>query len=225
MVFTLPLPSQVTQYFPDGLVAILQRFAFYGFALLFMSLWSLCIFQLVTQQIGRKKRMKKILDEITAPKVVIVMPCYNEDPETLHTAVDSVIDCDYPAGCLHVFLSFDGDQIDDIYIQTITSLGWPEEENAPYPTSLDVVYKGARVTVSRFPHSGKRGCQKNTYELIGQIYLDYLRKHDDLFVLFIDSDCILDKVCIQNFMYDMVCPIIIIFILNPADRIKGILSR
>ena len=45
--------------------------------------------------------------------------------------------------------------------------------------------------------------QKQTYKLIDRIYARYLMRHDDLFVLFIDSDCILDKLCLQNFMYDM----------------------
>jgi len=39
--------------------------------------------------------------------------------------------------------------------------------------------------------------------LIDKVYAEYIRHNDDLFVLFIDSDCILDKVCIQNFMYEM----------------------
>jgi chitin synthase len=68
---------------------------------------------------------------------------------------------------------------------------------------MDVIYKSARITVSRFPHGGKRHCQKQTFKLIDRIYTHYLSRHDDLFVLFIDSDCILDKVCLQNFMYDM----------------------
>jgi chitin synthase len=72
-----------------------------------------------------------------------------------------------------------------------------------YPRSIDVTYKQARITVSRFPHGGKRACQKSTYKLIDKIYKQYLKRNDNLFILFIDSDCILDKVCIQNFMYEM----------------------
>lgn len=57
--------------------------------------------------------------------------------------------------------------------------------------------------MSRFPHGGKRCCQKRTFKLIDKVYQEYLKVNNDLFVLFIDSDCILDKVCIQNFMYEM----------------------
>jgi len=202
MFVTLPLPSQVVQYYPKLMVDILQSFAFYTFAGLLCIPWLFCIYHLITNNVGRHKRVKYILDEVSAPKTVIVMPCYKEEPEVLLTAINSVVDCDYPASCIHVFLSFDGDQEDELYLKTIESLGVPITLET-YPKSIDVTYKDARITISRFPHGGKRHCQKQTYKLIDKIYADYLKRHDNLFVLFIDSDCILDPVCIQNFMYDM----------------------
>lgn len=66
-----------------------------------------------------------------------------------------------------------------------------------------MTYKAARVTVSRFAHGGKRHCQKATFRLIDGVYAEYLRRNDNLFILFIDSDCMLDSVCLQNFVYDM----------------------
>ncbi|KAJ2982068.1 hypothetical protein NQ176_g1632 [Zarea fungicola] len=202
MVVTLPLPHQVTRYFPERAVLSLQWFAFWSFATLLAVPWLLCIYQLVTNQLGRTRRIKLVLDDITAPKVVIVMPCYREEPGVLITAINSVVDCDYPAACVHVFLSFDGDQPDDLYLRTVSSLGVPET-GSPYPRSIDVMYKSARVTVSRFPHGGKRHCQKLTFRLINKVYERYLKRNDNLFILFIDSDCILDRVCLQNFVYDM----------------------
>ncbi|KAI4143632.1 MAG: hypothetical protein L6R39_004501 [Caloplaca ligustica] len=202
MVVTLPLPPQVTQYFPNSMVGFLQWFAFWSFAALLTIPWLFCVFQLVTNSLGRTKRIKHVLDENTAPKTVIVMPVYKEEPEVLVTAVDSVVDCDYPPSCIHVFLSFDGDQEDELYLKTIEKLGVPLTLET-YPKSIDVTYRQARVTVSRFPHGGKRHCQKSTFRLIDKIYTEYLKRNDNLFILFIDSDCILDKVCIQNFMYEM----------------------
>lgn len=184
------------------MVAVLQWFAFWSFAGLLTIPWLLCVYQLVTHQLGRTKRIKKVLDEVSAPKVVVVMPCYQEAPDILVTAINSVVDCDYPPSCIHVFLSFDGDQEDELYLNTIEKLGVPLTLES-YPTSIDVSYRGARITVSRFPHGGKRHCQKCTYKLIDKVYTGYLKKNDNLFVLFIDSDCILDQVCLQNFIYDM----------------------
>lgn len=130
------------------------------------------------------------------------MPCYKEEPEVLVTAIDSVVDCDYPPSCIHVFLSFDGDQEDELYLNTIEKLGVPLSLDC-YPKSIDVTYRTARITVSRFPHGGKRHCQKATFKLIDKVYSEYLKRNDNLFILFIDSDCILDRVCLQNFVYDM----------------------
>lgn len=202
MIVTLPLPGQVTQHFPQAMVSFLQWFAFWAFAGLLTIPWLLCVYQLVTHSIGRTRRIKTVLDEASAPKVVIIMPCYKEIPDILLRTVDSLVDCDYPPSCLHIFLSFDGDQEDELYLNTIEKLGVPLTLDS-YPKSIDVTYRGCRITVSRFPHGGKRHCQKRTFKLIDKIYTEYLKRNDNLFVLFIDSDCILDKVCIQNFMYEM----------------------
>lgn len=202
MVVTLPLPPQIVQYFPVAMVRFLQWFAFWTFAALLTIPWLFCIYQLVTHSIGRTKKIKHVLDESSAPKVVIVMPCYKEKPDILLRTVDSLVDCEYPPSCLHVFLSFDGDQEDELYLRTIEKLGVPLALDS-YPMSIDVTYRSTRITVSRFPHGGKRHCQKRTYKLIDKIYTEYLKRNDNLFVLFIDSDCILDRVCIQNFMYEM----------------------
>ncbi|MCJ1313922.1 hypothetical protein MMC25_007602 [Agyrium rufum] len=202
MVVTLPLPPQVTQYFPEAMVSTLQWFAFWSFSGLLTIPWLFCVFQLTTNSLGRTKRIKEVLDENSAPKTVVVMPVYKEDPDILMKAIDSVVDCDYPPSCLHVFLSFDGDQEDELYLKMIESLGVPLTLET-YPCSIDVTYKGARITVSRFLHGGKRKCQKSTFKLIDKIYQEYLKRNDNLFILFIDSDCILDKFCIQNFMHEM----------------------
>ncbi|TGZ83271.1 hypothetical protein EX30DRAFT_152079 [Ascodesmis nigricans] len=202
MVVTLPLPSRITQHFPKEMVEFLQWFAFWAFAILLTIPWLFCVYQLITNTVGKRKRVEAILNEQTAPKVVIVMPCYNEIPEVLITAIDSIVDGDYPPTCQHIFLSFDGAEENELYLKTIHSLGVPEISES-YPVSLDVTYRGMRITVSRFPHGGKRHTQKSTFKLIDRVYAEYLQKHDNLFILFIDSDCILDKVCIQNFVYEM----------------------
>jgi chitin synthase len=178
------------------------RFAFWSFAGLLTIPWLFCVYQLVTNNVGRSRRIKYVLDEHTAPKVVIIMPCYNEEPEILLRTVDSLVDCEYPPSCLHIFLSFDGEDENELYLRTIEKLGVPITLES-FPRSIDIAYRRCRITVSRFLHGGKRNCQKKTFRLIDRVYEDYLRRHDDLFMLFIDSDCILDRHCIQNFLYEM----------------------
>lgn len=143
-----------------------------------------------------------MLNEKTAPKTVVVMPVYKEHPDVLLLAINSVVSCEYPAACIHVFLSFDGDDVDELFLTTVDRLGVPVTIK-DFPQSIDVAYNGARITISRFPHGGKRHCQKMTFKLIDKVYERYLQRNDDLFILFIDSDCVLDKVCIQNFMWEM----------------------
>lgn len=202
MVVTLPLPGKLTQYFPRRLVFIFQWFAFWAFAALLIIPWLLCVYRVVTNSLGRRKRIKQVLDDRTAPKVVVVMPAYKEDPTVLIKAIDSVVDSDYPAYCIHVFLSYDGGLVDEQYLRVIHHLGIPISLES-YPQSIDVTYKGARITVSRFKHGGKRHCQKLTFKLIDKVYAEYVKCHDNIFLLFIDSDCMLDRLCLQNFMYDM----------------------
>ena len=74
MVFTLPLPSAATKYFPTEVTRVLQWVAFYAFIVVLSVPWLICIWQHLTSQLGRKKKMQEVLTEETAPKVVVVMP-------------------------------------------------------------------------------------------------------------------------------------------------------
>ena len=49
--------------------------------------WLFCVYQLVTHNLGRTRRVKQALDDASAPKVVVVMPCYREEPDVLITAL------------------------------------------------------------------------------------------------------------------------------------------
>ena len=202
MIVTLPLPPAISEHFPERMVAGLQVFAFYTFAGLLIIPWLADVYQHVTSHLGRGGRVKEELNEFNAPKVVVVMPVYKEESKVLFAAVNSIADSDYPNCNIHIFLSFDGDAVDELYLSFIDKLNIPITMTK-FPIHIDVAFRGLRITVSRFPHGGKRECQKQTFKLIDRIYEEYLRVNDDLFILFIDSDCILDKYCIQNFMYDM----------------------
>lgn len=201
MAVTLPLPKSARHFMPVVVQGWLQWFAFFTFAVLLTVPWLICAYRIVVYPFGRKKQIKYMLND-KAPKVMVVMPVYKEPPDSLFKALDSVVTCEYPTSCLHVFMSFDGDEVDELYLQLLGRLGIPITLEK-YPQSIDVLYNKVRVTISRFPHGGKRHAQKATFRLIEKVYQKYIARKDDLFILFIDSDCILDKVCIQNFMYEM----------------------
>ena len=42
-----------------------------------------------------------------------------------------------------------------------------------------------------------------TFRLIDKVYHEYLKRNDNLLILLIDFDCILDRVYLQNFLFDM----------------------
>ena len=69
MLVTLPLPAQVVRYFPLQMVDALQWFAFWTFAGLLTVPWLFCIYQIVTHNVGRNRKMQTVLDEYSAPKV------------------------------------------------------------------------------------------------------------------------------------------------------------
>lgn len=69
MVATLPLPSQIVRYIPREMISILQWFAFWSFAGLLTVPWLFCVYQLVTHNVGRTRRIRTVLDESSAPKV------------------------------------------------------------------------------------------------------------------------------------------------------------
>jgi chitin synthase len=126
MLFTMPLPRQLAQHWPSRAVGVLQWFAFYAFAALLTLPWPVCLYQLVFHGVGRAKHLwEYMLNEDTAPKVVVVMPCYNEKAPILLRTVDSIVDCEYPPSCMHVFLSFDGDGISEAYVTLLKYLGVP----------------------------------------------------------------------------------------------------
>ncbi|KAF9984894.1 hypothetical protein BGZ75_003552 [Mortierella antarctica] len=195
-------PLENHQFFPSWIITTSQYVAFSLVLLLLLMPTVISIHQLFTSPGNVKEEIDAIRTTSTFPRVLIVMPVYNELPEILHVAICSAIDGDYPKEHLHIFISFDNDATSDLYRALIRSLGVPAD-NAYYPPVMDLYYRGVQITVSRFPHGGKRLTQKKTFGLINSIYKEYPEKTDHLFVLFIDSDILLHPSTIANFVWDM----------------------
>lgn len=203
LFFTIPFPRQISRYWPPQLVTFVQWFALGAFVVLLTIPWCICVANLVISSSPRRaEKIKQAFANHTAPKIVIVMPVYQEPASELIKTIDSVVTSEYPKCRIHLFVSYDGDIMDESYLLVIHHLGVPITLES-YPQSINVTYKGVKITVSRFVHGGKRHCQQQTFKLVDKLYLKYSQQHDDLFMLFIDSDCFLDKFCLQNFVYDM----------------------
>ncbi|KAF9567442.1 hypothetical protein EC968_003242 [Mortierella alpina] len=195
-------PLENHQFIPTWIITASQYVAFSLVFLLLLMPTVISIHQLFTSPGDVKEQIDAIRTTSTFPRVLIVMPVYNELPEVLHVAICSAIDGDYPKEHLHIFISFDNDATSDLYRALIRSLGVPADGDY-YPPVLDLYYRGVQITVSRFPHGGKRLTQKKTFGLINSIYKEYPEKTDHLFVLFIDSDILLHPSTIANFVWDM----------------------
>ncbi|KAF9577987.1 hypothetical protein BGW38_006475, partial [Lunasporangiospora selenospora] len=195
-------PEENHLFFPSPIMVGSQYFAFGLVGLLLVMPTVISVRQLMTSPGNVKEQLEAIRSTNTFPRVLIVMPVYNELPEVLHVAICSAIDGDYPKEHLHIFISFDNDAVSDLYRALIRNLGVPAD-NEYYPPVLDLYFRGVQITVSRFPHGGKRLTQKKTFSLINSIYKEYPEKTDHLFILFIDSDILLHPSTIANFVWDM----------------------
>ena len=203
MLVTLPISADQTRNFPKPAVIVFQSMAILTFAGLFVVPWAIFLFQRIAYLLRRKKRSRRLVENRVSSKVVVFVPCYREKSGILLRTVDSLVDSYYPSSSLQVFLSFDEASEDNLYLDALEKLGMPLARRAGFPSSVDIVYKRVRVTVSRFTHGGKRCCQRNTFKLVSKVYGDYLRARGNIFALFVDSDCILDRHCIRNLVLEM----------------------
>ncbi|KAF9433229.1 hypothetical protein BGZ76_009718 [Entomortierella beljakovae] len=195
-------PDENHEFIPAIAITISQYFSFSLIAILLVMPAVVSLHQIFTSPKDVKERIEAVRSTSTFPRVLIVMPVYNELPDILHIAICSAIDGDYPKEHLHIFISFDNDAVSDLYRALIGNLGVPSTGDY-YPPVLDLYFRGVQITVSRFPHGGKRLTQKKTFSLINSIYKEYPDKTDHLFVLFIDSDIVLPASTIANFVWDM----------------------
>ena len=109
MIVILPLPPPMLIDVPSTAIYGLQWTAFWVLATVLVVPWLLCLYQLITNSVGRGLLVEHVFVADLAPKVIVVMPCYKETPTILLRTIDSLVDCDYPSSCVHVFISFDGD--------------------------------------------------------------------------------------------------------------------
>lgn len=146
---------------------------------------------------------QSFINDSNDPRVIIIIPCWREEPSVLKLTLDSIVACNYPRSKLQIYLSFDGldqrKQADGIkelfYIFDDTKYNVPEEFT--YETS----FKGCNLILSVFEHGGKRYCQKRTFEQL--TFREERSLLIDSFVLLLDSDTFLRKDCIVNFVLSM----------------------
>ena len=147
------------------------------------------------------QRVNKRLQKYQIPQTVIVMPIYNEEPDALVRAVESVTKCVYPQRYVSCYLSFDNAEESDLYLHLMKYLtNGAERPAGGYPSRVHLVFQKVHFVVNRFPHGGKRHAQALTFNEIKHAFYG---KEDDTFLLFIDSDIVLHEDCLIEFVRAM----------------------
>ena len=130
---------------------------------------------------------KKIQDlPIFQKHVNIVMPIYNETPEVLFNAIESVLNLTYDSNSIHLFLGFDNDSL----VPELNYLVDKFEITELLPTFTEITVKNIKITICRFKHGGKKSVQNGVYDYIKSIYTTAFL--DSSLLFFIDSDIRLD---------------------------------
>jgi chitin synthase len=144
-----------------------------------------------------KRRIKKRIRKNRIANMIVVMPIYNEEPEALVTAVQSIVDSVYPSYAIAVYLSFDSDEHSDLFLYLMKFLTKSDSRSYGNKKRFHVVYQGINFIINLFPHGGKRNTQALTFQEISN---SYKGREKGTFVLFIDSDIILHGDCMLEFL-------------------------
>ena len=119
---------------------------------------------------------------------IIVLPVYNETLKLLTEGVESMLKSNYTSSHVQIHVSFDNDEMSELYMDFARHFNI---EVAPSTPSVSAVINGMTVWLHRFPHSGKRLTQAQTWDFIKGVTT--VKDSDKTILLFTDSD---------NYIYD-----------------------
>lgn len=213
VLFSVPLPPAWRGYLPKAVTEPFSLVAFWSFVVGVSIICIMCTWTTITQSVGSKGRTLSEFRKLFPnglPKLITIIPVYNEEADNIMRNVDSSIRQEYDKNCMHICVSFDDITVSPAYLEVVRRLcpdlhkffAGNEEK---YPVSIDFEYQGVRVTLNRFLHKSKRNVQKKTFYMLKKIYEKFRKiAGDKLYLLFADSDCELDKYVTQTFMHEMV---------------------
>lgn len=137
-------------------------------------------------------------------RVNIIMPIYNEDPNSLWRAIDSVVKLDYgysknnnKNNLVSLYLSFD-EGVESVNSEAFVKL-MERFSLDPYDSRerINVDIDGVLIAICRFKHGGKKSAQYGGFK---EMERDMSSDLDSL-VFFIDSDIILKSNSLLHFCY------------------------
>ena len=130
--------------------------------------------------------------------IFICMPIYNEKPEALWLAIQSIHKLQYNQQKLHLFLSFDDAGTPDAFLYLLFQWKLIHCINKSIITIID---NDLTITIIRTPHGGKKSAQFSAFNTINAFYNKSIL--ENAYIFYIDSDIILDKFALGHFMFHM----------------------
>jgi chitin synthase len=144
-----------------------------------------------------KKPSYTILKECMSKRVNIIMPIYNENPDSLWRAIESILKLDYPKQLLHVYLSFDEGVSANNSEGFVKLLERYDLDTADNRERIDIDIEGVLISICRFEHGGKKSAQFGGFKMMESDDKEITNS----LVFFIDSDIILKPDSLCNFTY------------------------
>lgn len=145
------------------------------------------------------------LRQVDCKRVNIIMPIYNEDPDSLYRAIESVLKLEYNCkNLINLYLSFDegvskpGELNSDAFVKLMEHYDLDPNDKRE---RINVEIDGVLVAICRFEHGGKKSAQYGGFKEIEKDFSQQVL--DDSLVFFIDSDIILNSNSVLHFCYHM----------------------
>jgi chitin synthase len=133
-------------------------------------------------------------------QVFIIMPIYNEVPEALWDAIESVMKLDYNLSLVHLYLCFDDDKPNDALLYIINKFELVYENIKTMDTiGVKDNKTGLNISILRLHHGGKKSAQYGGFKEISMHYTNL----DESLVFFIDSDIVLQNDSLSQFTHYM----------------------
>jgi chitin synthase len=144
-----------------------------------------------------KNPKKETLQKFQTKKVNIIMPIYNESPESLLKAVKSVLALDYPKQLIHLYLAFDEGVLPNNSDAFVKLMEYYTLLPSDTRSRIDIDLEGVIVSICRFEHGGKKSAQFGAFKEMENDANDL----ENSLVFFIDSDIILKNDSLSQFTY------------------------
>ncbi|KAJ3342408.1 hypothetical protein HDU91_000543, partial [Kappamyces sp. JEL0680] len=147
-----------------------------------------------------EERVLKRVEKGRIANIIVNMPIYNEEPEALLMAVESIVNSCYPKERITVYLSFDNDEENELVRALFKHFTGHETLVGGWKKCTTLRYRDVTFVINQFPHGGKRNTQAQTFK---QIVRDFAGREMDSFVLYLDSDIVLHKDAMLEFLRAM----------------------